>query len=239
MTGYRVILTIDSDSTNYLTKEGFTLYGFKAIATGSKSSQPLVWFADSLYSTDNDIEWRQDYNTYGAPYKAGDVISSRHEESINSGEIYRINQPNGMGPKPEAQPNPEQNIQVMNNAASGEVYGGLSQKRLNFKEEFRPLNRTELAHGVTVRIWPVEQILLYFSTAKKSEGSVVTQASTRAIVVNLTDSNLRRIGWSKDNGWLWDWDESSKTWLSKANWASRIDSGTDFTSKLILPEPTH
>jgi len=73
----RVNISMSSDTVEQLKKNGFLLYGCKAVKTMLPSSAlPLVWFVASDYLINTTISWQDNYQAYISNQKIvpGDVI---------------------------------------------------------------------------------------------------------------------------------------------------------------------
>ena len=72
-------------------------------------------------------------------------------------------------------------------------------------------------------IAPIEKVLLMFATDAVDTGTVIEQAFTDGLMIDLTASNQRAVGYVINKGWT----------PTDQSWAKPVASGTDLVAMLI------
>ncbi|MFF0624735.1 hypothetical protein [Streptomyces sp. NPDC004296] len=218
-------------SLDYLAENDFVLYGFKAVG-GAKGGRPLVWFADSQYSTTNNISWVTKYSAYASPYQPEvKVVDKYNQMSIEQGQTFRILKKQCTG-EVIGDPDSVKPITVKNAVENTEFNAGIAQQRQDLTEEFRPLCVKELAAGSGLHFTPVEKVLLIFHNQPVTEGAVITQAFSNGLLIDVTGASKRVVSWDKGKGWLWGLDEKGN-WTNKPTWATKVTSDEEITPYLL------
>ncbi|MGW5114834.1 hypothetical protein ACWEQ8_05175 [Streptomyces noursei] len=219
MPDYTVRVSIDKDSIKEMDK--YTLYGFKAVKT-SGDAEPVVWFADSSYTTETDIAWHTEYQAYASPFAQSGPISTYNPEDIQLGETFTVESKKCLG-RVDGKPDPAKPITVTNEVPETKFRVGIAQKP-SVRDEFRPLCTSTMIADGTNSFAPVEKVLLIFATAEIDEGAVITRAFSAGVLIDLTGAEKRSVTFSTQKSW---------GWAQGAKWAEKITQNDPITKHLI------
>lgn len=225
MTAYQLTITMDASTVSFLAKGGYFLYGLKAVrASETMGAFPLVWFQTQAFRTTMHLEWQDGFAAY-----------TSRQTTVGPGPVETTTSfPVTMG----------QQLTVTDTAGGGSVQSGslpLAIEILNTSGAdmscgiAQPLNGGasapicvfDLAGLDMDVIRPVEQVVLLFSTRELAAGSVLTQAHSQAMMVNLTTAPQRTIAYDTATGWGW----------GGASWGATIERSTDLVPLLIQSSP--
>jgi hypothetical protein len=196
---YQIGITMGPDTVTALQNGNFFLYGFKAVQTTQSGGAPLVWISvspdDLLENT--TISWSESYEAYISTVTEignGVTISASSDVPILLGETATTG-PGGQMTVTEG--GTGQAITIANGTQT-QYSCGISQEQSG---GFIPLCAFPLFGENDDVIAPIEKVLLMFATAEVNTGTVIEQAFSPGMLVDLTADNQRNLAFDINQGW--------------------------------------
>lgn len=220
---YQVNLTLSQATVLALQGGGYNLYGFKAVQSTMKSGAPLVWFsmpATNLLTT-NNIGWTEQYQAYISntlPVAPNTTVVASATVDISLGQQWNV-EPGGGDDVTTAGPAIAISI---NNTTKTPFSCGVSMEQNGV---FNPLCAFPLYGGGLDVIAPIEKIVLIFSTLPVNTGTVIEQAFSPGIFIDLTADNQRSVAFDINQGWSWD----------GGSWGQQIPANSTLIPFLVEP----
>ncbi len=200
-TQYEVDITMTKATIDALHGGNYRLYGFKAVQTNQGGGAPVVWFQlpSPRYSTSTAIVWNVQYQAYTSEdtIVSGGKVTATFAADIDLGQTLDVGA-DGTGSVKDG--GPAQAISIFN-TSSEEFTCGTSQQLAD--GSYSPMCAFPLYGHQLDAIAPIEKILLMFSTEPANTGTVVEQAYTNSILIDLTSANLREVYFDINQGWSW------------------------------------
>jgi len=222
---YQVTIAMSPDTVNKLHKDGYFLYGFKAVQSTNKGGQPLTWFKTRGYSASTVVSWAEQYQAYTSTSTIipNGQITATFSVPIDLNQTLVVDQPGGTG---EVQNGGVATaISILSKLTQGYTCG-ISQLAPG-KTDASPMCAFPL-HGKNLDvIAPIEKVLLMFATDAVNTGVVIVQSFSPGVLIDLTHSNQRRVSYDIDSGWSWD----------GGAWAQEIEASTKLAPLLIEEVP--
>jgi hypothetical protein len=214
-TQYEVDITMTKATIDALHGGNYRLYGFKAVQTNQGGGAPVVWFQlpSPRYSTSTAIVWNVQYQAYTSEdtIVSGGKVTATFAADIDLGQTLDV-EADGTGPVTDG--GPAQAISILN--TSGEEFTcGTSQQLAD--GSYSPMCAFPLYGHQLDAIAPIEKILLMFSTEPANTGTVVEQAYTNSILIDLTSANLREVYFDINQGWSWGGYNWASSYLPNEN----------------------
>jgi hypothetical protein len=220
-TQYEVDITMTKATVDALHGGNYRLYGFKAVQTNQGGGVPVVWFQlmSPKYSTGTAIVWNVQYQAYTseATIVSGGKVTATFAADIDLGQTLNV-EADGTGSVKDG--GPAKAISILN-TSSEEFTCGTSQQLAD--GSYSPMCAFPLYGNQLDAIAPIEKILLMFSTEPADTGTVVEQAYTQSILIDLTSANLREVYFDVNQGWSW----------GGYNWAATYPPNEDLVPLLI------
>ncbi len=218
MADYSVSINMTSDTVTKLYGGNYKLYGFKAVQSAIGGGAPLVWFATDTYSNTTVIDWQGNYQAYtsNSPIIANGQIVAGFAADINLGQILNV-AAGGIGTVVGG--GPATAISILN-TTSTPFTCGISEMTSGTTN---PLCAFPLYGNQMDVVAPIEQVLLMFSTTSYKPGTVIEQAYSSGIFINLTGAQQRAVSYDINEGWSW----------GGYAWAQQIPSNSNLVPLLI------
>lgn len=221
-TPYTVSVDLSSgDTVAQLNQQGYLLYGFKAVQTSQKGGVPVVWFAFNSATTpflsSATINWTEQYQGYVTNAQAITNGQIRGETSwdmtlgqvvdVTTGDVTDGGTPSALS---------------LNNLSSNPFTCGISQVQGGVPTPMCafPLNGNHMDV-----IAPIEIILLMFATQVNNTGTVIEQAFSQGLLINLTSAQQRAVSYDINKGW--------STPGGQQGWATTVQANADLVPLLI------
>lgn len=217
-TSYQVDITMSPATLDALVDGDYFLYGFKAVQGGG-DGRPLVWFALSDYSTSTSVQWQEQYQAYtsrqtGIP--KGRIVAS-FSTDIALGETLQVK---AGGDGTVVQKGTSGAISILN-GATDEFTCGIAQTLADGSSS--PMCAFPLYGEQQDVIIPIEKVLLMFSTEPVDTGTVIEQAYSAGVLVDLTGSATRKVAFDINKGWSW----------GGGTWATQVKADADLVPILV------
>lgn len=221
-TEYEVDVVMSAETVNRLQELGFYLHAFKAVQSMTPGA-PLVWFTlnPEDYSEKTQITWQVEYEAYTSRSKIipNGRVSSSFSAHIDLGHTLTV-LPNRGGGGDVTAGGPERAISILNKT-DVEYVCGISQK---VEGKSNPMCAFPLLGGGNKDvIAPIEKILLMFSTSPLNTGTVIYQAYSEGVMIDLTSANTRAVKYEVNKGWSW----------GGFNWARKVEADENLVPLLI------
>lgn len=215
---YQVVINLSPATVQDLNNGNYSLYGFKAVQASGGGGAPLVWMQTQNYANNNAIMWEEQYQAYvsNSQIVPNAMVVPMFSEAILPGQTLQVQQ-GGFGTV--VQGGPSSGISILNQS-SMQYACGLSQAVGNSPS---PCCAFPLYGNMMSVIAPLNKVLFMFSTIPVQVGTVIFQALSPAILIDLTGANERNVSYDINNGWSW----------GGASWAENVPSNSDLVPLLI------
>jgi hypothetical protein len=200
-TQYEIDITMSPATVTALVTGNYNLYGFKAVQAAQGGGAPLVWFQlpTTGYSTLTQLTWSVQYQAYTSNSNiipSGRVVAS-FATDIDLGQTLNV-QAGGVGDVTQA--GPPQAISI-HNTTTTPFTCGISQQAADGSTN--PMCAFPLYGQQLDVVAPIEKVLLLFSTLPVNTGTVIEQAYSPGVLVDLTSTNQRAVSYDINLGWSW------------------------------------
>jgi hypothetical protein len=227
-TPYEIDITMSSDTATSLKNNGYQLYGFKSVQTSARGGAPLVWFVTGTFSVSTAVKWSEQYQAYTTNSSAisGGSVTASYSVNMDLGWIFDVSTSAGTGGTPGTGGNPK--AITIENTSGDQFTAGISETVVNADgtSSSNPLCAFNLFGTTTLQIAPVEQVLLMFATDSYNTGTVVYNAFTNGLLIDLTQANLRSVKFDINAGW-------SSLPTAGASWAQQVSNNAPLAPLLI------
>jgi hypothetical protein len=222
-TAYAINIHMSGDTVQKLINRNFYLFGFKGVRTGGKGGVPLVWIKSNNFSLSTTVDWQEVYEAYTSTSVALDAktkITASASYRIELGQILKVTSTAGTG---NVETQGHAGVISILNTVSKEFNCGISQQT---DVGIKPLCAVPLSGNDEDRIEPIERVLLSFATEPVDLGTVIVQAFSQGILIDMTGAtgNQRDVTYDKDAGWSW----------GTGTWAQTISADENIVQYLIL-----
>lgn len=197
-TPYEIDITMAQATVDKLTDNGYQLFAFKGVQSNAGGGQPVIWFTSTDFGKSTKVKWSEQYQGY----TTRSAIVSRG--SITGANAYNMNL--------------NQTLDVNDKSGTGVVVNGGSLHAISIENrsgvpftsgisqtlstgDTNPLCAFPLFGTSTLQIAPIEKVLLMFATNSLNTGTVIFNAFTIGVLIDLTSSNQRQVSYDIDSGW--------------------------------------
>lgn len=205
---YQVTISIDSDTQNWLRNSGFTLYAFKAVA--GKNGQPTVWFTSNAFLDNVQVQWSENIQGYisNTVVQPNVVIQASTMKAISLGQTWQVAS--------------DESSTIVSKGQSGAVtfhseYSGSSLAcglcAQTANGDPTPYCAFDLEGGISVQLTPIEKVAFILATDSINTGTVIEQAFSDGILIDMTSNNTQSLKYVKGQGWVHS-DDASFTDIS-------------------------
>jgi hypothetical protein len=219
-TQYQVTITMSQATVDALTENGFILNAFKAVKATVGRGAPLVWSQTRSFTSSTVLTWTDTYQAYTSETAIvpNERIAVGNAYPISLDDTLNVTASSGAGSVMGG--GVQQAITIMNQTRDL-FTGGISQAEPGGSDA--PVCALPLYGDQPAVIAPVEKVLLMFSTMPIQPGTVVEQAPSQGILIDLTDAPARSVAYDINQGWSWD----------GGNWAEIVGPATNLVPLLI------
>lgn len=224
-TSYEVKIAMDQNTVTLLNQGNFFLYGFKAVRT-TQAGAPLVWFQTKQYGLSTDLQWQEDYQAYTS---TSQIVPQGQIKATNSYPIgldNTLNVTNATGTGSVDTTQGTVGAITIHNQTTTQFACGISQTEPG--GTVTPMCAFPLYGGNLDVIAPIEQVLLMFSSTPVNTGTVIEQAYSPGIIIDLTAENTRQVNYDINMGWTWD----------GGTWAASVQASQSLVPLLIQSSPS-
>lgn len=217
MANYSVKIQLNQETVADLKGGNFRLYAFKAVASSRSDGVPVVWFRSAKFNDTTTVSWETKYEGYVT--QSDDIPNGKIEAqaavSMDLGQKWSYRP----GSKEVSNTGQRGALSILNQTTEkyacgiSEVVGGESNPLCAF-----PLN----GKGLDVMA-PIQKVLLMFATDIVNTGTVIYQAFSEAILIDLTAQNSRGVAFDINLGWDY----------GNASWAKSIEASSELTPLLV------
>ena len=194
---YTINITMTPSTVTVLSRNGFALYGFKAVKTATQGAAPLVWFRTRSVFLNTQVTWIDQYRAYlsTSPITPNGTVAVSSAIAIDLGQTAVVGGNSQLTAIAQGTPSA-----ISLSSASFEQWtSGIAQPSAD--QQPSPLVALPLSgNGIEV-ITPVEKVLLLFAQATFSAGTVSYKAYATGILVDLTGASQRNVSYDINNGW--------------------------------------
>jgi hypothetical protein len=219
MPTYTVTIDMSQETVNDLAQNNFLLYGFKAVRS-SVPGAPLVWFRTNSYGTVTDLNWTQGFQAYTSTSQIvpGGKIRATNSYAADLGQTLEVTGTNGTGTVVRSG---TQGAVSVHNLTNTKFTCGISEEQPEGTAS--PMCAFPLFGNNLDVIAPIAKILLTFSTLPVNTGTVIFQAYSPGLLIDLTGVTSREVQYDINSGWQW----------GGGAWARQIPANADLVPLLI------
>jgi hypothetical protein len=220
MPSYNVSIAMSQDTVQKLRDGGFHLYAFKAVRAAG-NGVPVVWFESTNFSLSTRIQWSTLYEAYTSTEEIRNnvTITAAASYAIDLKQTLNVTHESGTG-EVDTEKGTAGAISI-HNRIDTEFTCGISQKEDSGGT--RPICAFPLYGGNLDVIAPIEKVFLMFSTRPVNTGTVVMQAYSRGVLIDLTGVTSRAVQYDINTGWS----------AGGASWAKKYDADANLVPLLI------
>ncbi|MDJ0593389.1 MAG: hypothetical protein QNJ72_25950 [Pleurocapsa sp. MO_226.B13] len=219
-TDFSVTITMNQTTVDDLNHNKFILYAFKAVQTTAQGA-PVVWFQTTNYALNTVISWSEEYQAYTSKSQIipnGQIVAS-NSYPISLDQTLEVTSSTGTGNVDASSGTP--GAISIHNQTTTQFTCGISQQQMTGNTT--PLCAFPLFGGNLNVIAPIEKVLLMFSTQPVNTGTVIFQAYSPAVLIDLTGVTSRQVSYEINQGWSAD----------GAPWATNLPATTNLVPFLI------
>ncbi len=222
-TPYKIEIAMKQDTVAALTGDGYYLYGFKAVKTPGGKGSPVVWFRTSHFGLKTELDWAEQYQAYttSGQIVPGGRISATNAYDIGLDQTLNVTGTDGTG-SVNTQKGTSAAISI-DNLTTTQFTTGISQTQPD--GTVSPMCAFNLFGKHLDLVAPVEKVLLMFSSVPVHTGTVIEQAYSSGLSIDLTGENARAVGYDINAGW----DCNGETW------GTQVAPQANLVPMLILP----
>jgi hypothetical protein len=198
-TPYSITITMSQPTVTALQSSGYSLYGFKGVQTTLQGGAPLVWINTQQFSLNTVVSWQEQYQAYTSTSQIipNGQITASAAYSINLGQTLNVTSPTGSG---AVVTGGTANAISVNNQTTTPLTCGVSQVQGSSNTP-NPLCAFPLYGLALDTMAPIELVLLEFATSVVNTGTVIYQAFSQAVLIDLTSSSQIAVSFDINTGW--------------------------------------
>lgn len=205
MANFSVNIAISQENVTTLKQQGFKLFGFKAVNVSVQGGSPVIWFETNQYLASTDVKWEEKYQAYisqDTQISPQTVIQASNSADIDLGQTMTISTTGSLNVTKDGSTNA---VSVV--ADTGVSWTtGLNQLVDGVP---KPLCAVPILSGFLDQFVPINKVLLMFATRPFVSGTVIVQAFSPGILVDLTGVGSRKISFDIAKGW----GPTEQTWV--------------------------
>lgn len=206
MAQFDVKIAMSQTDVTTLKNQGFKLFGFKAVNVSVQGGAPLVWFSTTSYLASTTVKWQEEYQAYISQevnLTPKTQISASNSHAIDLGQTMTISTAGSLSVQKDG---PSEAISVT--AQQGQSWTtGLNQIVDGTPS---PLCAVPVLSGFLNRFVPINKVLFMFATQPYVAGTVIVQAFSPGILVDLTGVSSRSVTFGINDGW----GPTTETWVT-------------------------
>ncbi len=194
---YTISITMTPSTVTVLSRNGFALYGFKAVKTGTQGAAPLVWFRTRSIFLNTQVTWTDQYRAYlsSSPIIPNGTIAVSSAIAIDLGQTAVVGQDGHLTTIAQGTPS----AISLSSASFQQWTSGIAQPGAD--QQPSPLVALPLSGSGIEVVTPIEKVLLLFAAATFDAGMVSYKAYAPGILVDLTGASQRNVSYDINNGW--------------------------------------
>ncbi|CCH79687.1 hypothetical protein BN12_530021 [Nostocoides japonicum T1-X7] len=200
-TSYTIDVAMSVATVTALVQGDYNLYGFKAVRTSQGGGAPLVWFQlpNTRYSTLTNVAWQVQYQAYTSTSSiiAGGRVTASFNADIDLGQTLNVV---AGGTGDVTNDGNARAISVLNTTTQ-QFTCGVSEQAAD--GEVNPMCAFPLYGQQKDVIAPIQKVLLMFSTNPVNTGTVIEQAYSPGVLIDLTGDSHRKVSYDINEGWSW------------------------------------
>ncbi len=210
-TPYSVTISMSGSTVQTLLASNFQLYGFKAVQTTLGGGAPTVWFKTGTFSSTTAVNWTEQYQAYTSTtvnFGPNTQIVASDSQNINLGQTMTV-AAGGIGTVVNG--GTTSAISIFNTTSTQFTCGINQMQSVNGAQVPTPLCAFPLYGNMLDVIAPIERVLLMFSTLPVNTGTVIYQAYSQGVLIDLTSVQQRAVTFDINAGWSWgggSWGQS-------------------------------
>ena len=194
---YTINITMTPATVTVLSRNGFALYGFKAVKTTTQGASPLVWFRTGSVFLNTQVTWTDQYRAYlsTSPITPNGTIAVSSAVAIDLGQTAVVGQDGHLTAIAQGTPS----AISLSSASFQQWTSGIAQPGAD--QQPNPLVALPLSGDGIKIIAPIEKVLLLLAQTTFGAGTVSFKAYAPGILVDLTGVSQRNVSYDTNNGW--------------------------------------
>jgi hypothetical protein len=199
MAEFNVTINMDANTIKNLKNAGFRLYGFKAVEVSMQGGLPLVWFETDNINQSTSITWEESFSGYisnqTSPAENTIITASCTNEAVDLGQTMVIDETGNC--QNTTSTGTKGAISILNKGNTQYTCG------INQVVNGRPqaLCAIPLFGGNLDVIMPIQKVFFMFATRQVKMGTVIVQAFSPGVLLDLTGVSERTVGYDVNKGW--------------------------------------
>jgi hypothetical protein len=225
MADYSVAIAMNQGTVDGLSNGKFNLYAFKAVQ-GAGGGAPTVWFKSTNFSLETDVEWEVAYQAYTSKTQIvpNGQIKASASYGIDLKQTLNVTSPTGTGAV-DTSTGTVGAISIFNQTTTPFTCG-ISQQQAD--GTFGPVCAFPLYGNNMDVMAPIEKVFLMFSNNRVNTGTVVYQAYSQGLMIDLTGATERKVSYDINKGW---------SWPGSASWGKVYPANSNLVPLLIESSP--
>ena len=225
-----------------LRKGSFALFAFRAVKSNDTSGRPLVWRKTNRYAIETQIQWPLAYQAYTsfAPLTPNQRITPGFSTQASLGQTLKVDQAGAIGTVINSGAARAISIdnQIKESFTCGLSQDTKAETPRDATQGGEPFCGFPIFPGFVQVPFPIEQVLVVFSSAALEPGDVINGslaanglspserfAVSPALLIDLTGVTERRVSFDLTEGWQW----------GNQSWGVPVAATADLVPILIRP----
>ena len=189
MANFSVNIAISQENVTTLKQQGFKLFGFKAVNVSVQGGSSVIWYETNQYLASTDVKREEKYQAYisqDTQISPQTPIQESNSADIELGQRMTISTTGSLNVTKDE---PTNAVSVV--ADTGVSWTtGLNQL---VDGVLKPLCAVPILSGFLDQFVPINKVLLMLATRPFVSGTVIVQAFSPGILVDLTGVGSRKI----------------------------------------------
>lgn len=213
-----VTIMMSASTVEALMQGGFSLSVFKAVQTTTGGAAPVVWMQANQFSEMMQVSWPDQYGAYVSTSQImpNAIIEAVGQVAATLGATVSVDGSGNLGVGGNGQPGA---ISILNQAQAQWTAGICEMTN----GQFAPTVAIPLYGEMLDVVTPVEKVLLMFSSMPVNAGTVIFQAFSSGVLVDLTEGSDRQVVFDINNGWIW----------GGSSWAQPVQANSNLVPLLV------
>ncbi|MEG4572240.1 hypothetical protein QUA56_05870 [Microcoleus sp. N3A4] len=197
MANFSINIAISQENVTTLKQQGFKLFGFKAVNVSVQGGSSVIWFETNQYLASTDVKSEEKYQAYisqDTQISPQTPIQESNSADIELGQRMTISTTGSLNVTKDR---PTNAVSVVADTWVSWTTG-LNQLVDGVP---KPLCAVPILSGFLDQFVPIKKVLLMLATRPFVSGTVIVQAFSPGILIDLTGVGSRKISFDIGIGW--------------------------------------